>query len=441
MKKANIIYHLIKRLYNMHKKNEQLTVTLPVETDSDFSIKSFSQLCLFVSRYFLHTYKFFIPVYRTSIKSYNQIILLIVVGCGLSILQSCGSSEKPATESKPVDDVPATEVVLLQKGKLSSTLQLPGELTAFQQVDLYAKVNSFVKKLYADVGSEVKKGQLLATMEAPEIGSQVAGAQSKLRSVEALYIATKANYQRLLETSKTPGTISPNDLDMALAKQKSDYAQVQAAQAAYREVTNTREYLQIRAPFNGIISARNISAGAYVGPSGKGSELPMFTLQEQGNLRLSVAVPEAYTGFLNTRSEVSFKVKSMPNQTFTARVKRMSGTLDTRLRSERIEMDVVNASKRLLPGMIAEITIPLPSGDSTFIIPKSALGNSTERLFVIKITDKKAQWIDVKKGREADGKTEIYGKLAVGDTIVTTANEEVRDGSDISKVKVKAVEL
>jgi len=376
----------------------------------------------------------------TAIKSAKNIVLLLTGINGLFILQSCHSSEKPAAESKETKvEVPATETIILQKGKLSSTLQLPGELTAYQQVDIYAKVSSFVKKLYVDVGSEVRKGQLLATMEAPEIGSQVAGAQSKLKSVEALYTATKANYERLVETSKTPGTISPNDLDMALARQKSDYAQLQAARAAYNEITNTSSYLEIRAPFSGIISARNISAGAYVGPSGKGSEMPMFTLQEQRNLRLSVAVPEAYTSFLNTASEVSFTVKSMPNQTFTARVKRLSGALDARLRSERAEMDVVNTTKKLLPGMIAEITIPLPSGDSTFIIPKTALGNSTERVFVIKANDRRAQWVDVKKGLEADGKTEIYGKLAVGDTIVRIVNEEIRDGSDISNLQVKAL--
>lgn len=354
-------------------------------------------------------------------------------------LPACQTSEKPAEKKQTKTEVNATEVIILQKGKLSSTLHLPGELTAFQQVDLYAKVNSFVKKLYVDVGSDVRKGQLLATMEAPEIGSQVAGAESKLKSVEALYIATKANYERLVETSKTPGTISPNDLDMAFAKQQSDLAQLQAAKAAYREVTNTRDYLEIRAPFNGVISSRNVSTGAYVGPSGKGSEFPMFTLHEQGNLRLTVAVPEAYTSFLNTTSEVSFSVKSIPNQTFTARVKRLSGALDSRLRAERIEMDVVNNSKKLLPGMIAEITIPLPASDSTFIIPKTALGNSTEKVFVIKVADKKAKWIDVKKGREADGNTEIYGNLSIGDTIIATSNEEIRNGSEIKKVQVKGL--
>ncbi|HEX6432531.1 MAG TPA: efflux RND transporter periplasmic adaptor subunit, partial [Niastella sp.] len=203
------------------------------------------------------------------------------------LLQSCNSSNGETTENKiaaPV--VISTEVLPLQKDMLSSSLQIPGELIAFQQVDLYAKENSFVQKLYVDVGSEVKAGQLLATMEAPELSSLEAAAQSRLKSQEALYIASKSNYDRLLETSKTPGTISQNDLDQAMAKKNSDFAQWDAAKAQFREVANRKDYLVIRAPFNGVITTRNANPGAYVGPSGKGSEFPLFTLQEQKKLRL-----------------------------------------------------------------------------------------------------------------------------------------------------------
>ncbi len=183
-------------------------------------------------------------------------------------IQGCGTSdakEDPKEKKSEHVEVPARETFNLQKGQLAASFQVPGELISFQQVDLYAKVNSFIKKLYVDVGGEVKTGQLLAVMEAPEINSQLSAAESKLKSEEAMFISSKATYSRLLETSKTPGTISPNDLDIALAKQNSDSAQLDAAKAAYREVGDTKNYLEIRAPFNGVISARNVSAGAYVG--------------------------------------------------------------------------------------------------------------------------------------------------------------------------------
>lgn len=352
---------------------------------------------------------------------------------------SSGSSKNEGQKDSVAEVAPVKEAFLLQKGELSSSLQLPGELIAFQQVDIYAKDNSFVKKLYADVGSQVTTGQMLALMEAPELSSQLAAAQSRLKAQEALYIASKANYDRLYQTSQTPGTISQNDLDQALAKMNSDYAQFEAAKSSYQEVSNTRDYLEIKAPFSGVITARNVNTGAYVGPSGKGSEFPMFTLQQQSKLRLVVSVPEAFTGFLKAGNKITFTVRSMPNEKFTAQVSRLAGALDTRLRSERIEMDVFNDNKKLLPGMVAEVNMPTPSRDSTFIVPKSALVNSTEKIFVVRITNNKAEWVDVKFGREANGKIEVYGNLNVNDTILKTATDEIRNGSEVKNKKVVVV--
>jgi len=374
-------------------------------------------------------------------NSYPKIWGLVPAALCISVmLSSCGASEKkreekeaPAREEAPA----ATHAFILQKGKLSASIQMPGELIPFQQVDLYAKVNGFVKKLYADVGSEVKAGQLLAVMEAPELGSQLAGADSRVKTQEAIYTASKANYDRLYETSKTPGTISPNDIDQANAKKNADYAQWQAAKSAYKEITETQHYLEIRAPFSGVISTRNVNTGAIAGPAGKGSDLPLFVLQDQKKLRLAVLIPESITSYINDKTTVSFTVKGLPNEKFTAAVKRSAGSLDTKLRAERIEMDIINNDKKLLPGMIAEVSIPTSAKDSGFIVPKTAVINSTERIFVIKLNNGTAQWVDVKTGREADGKVEVYGALTVGDTIVTAASEERRNGSSVKEIVVE----
>ncbi len=356
-----------------------------------------------------------------------------------SVVCGCHSGEKSSEEKtvtqQTTEEVSVTEVFPLQKGRLSSSLQIPGELIAYQQVDLYAKEASFVKKLYVDVGSEVKTGQLLVTMEAPELGSQLAGALSNIKAREALYLASKANYDRLYETSQTPGTISPNDLEQAAARKNSDLAQLEAAKAAYRQVAETQNYLQVRAPFSGVVSARNVNPGAYVGPSGKGSELPLFTLQEQKRLRLVISVPEAYSSYLGQNTEVSFTVKSLPNQQFKAQVKRLAGAIDNRLHAQRIEMDVVNNDKKLLPGMVAEVNLPLPAQDSSFVVPKSAVVNAAESVFVIRVANNKAERVEVETGREAAGKIEVYGDLNAGDQLLKTANDEIRNGSTLQHLK------
>lgn len=347
----------------------------------------------------------------------------------LFILSSCNSKKE---ETAVTEIEPKTETFLLTKEKLTTELRLPAELTGFQQVDLYAKVSSFVKLLKVDIGTEVKKGQLLIVLEAPEISSQLAAAESRLKSMEAIYFTSKSTYNRLYETSKVEGTISKNDLEMASGKKNSDYAQYQAAIAAHKEVSIMRGYLEIRAPFDGVVAARNVNLGTYVGPSGKGSDLPLLTIQQQDKLRLAVSIPELYTGYLHNGDEMSFNVKSLPD-TFKAKIQRMSGALDLKLRSERVEMDVHNTSGNLLPGMVAEVLLPLNAKDSTFVIPKSALVNSAEGTFVIKVVNHKATRIDVKKGREIDDKIEIFGDLNSNDKLVKIASEEIIEGDDIKE--------
>lgn len=368
-------------------------------------------------------------------NKYLSVLHILIASLVTVAFGSCSASSEEVKDQKPVEDV-AVEVIPVHKEKLSSSIELPGELIAFQQVDIYAKVNSFVKKMYVDVGSEVKSGQLLVAMEAPELNSQLAAAASRLKSQEAVFLASKSNYDRLYETSQTPGTVSQNDIDQALAKKNSDEAQLEAAKSAYKEIQDTKDYLEIRAPFDGVISARNVNTGAYVGPSGKGSELPLFTLQQQKKLRLVVSIPELYTSYLHNKLNIQFSTSAIPQKKFTATVSRLAGALDNKLRAERVEMDVINDDKKLLPGMVVEVAMPLPSSDSSFVVPKTAVINSTERLFVIKVTEGKAKWIDVKKGREEGNRIEIYGEFKNGDSLVRRGSEEIRDGSAVRKINI-----
>ncbi len=361
---------------------------------------------------------------------------MIALIVGASLLSSCGPDKKQQEEQaetvKQTEAVESPTVVLtpVQKGKLSSTIAVPGELIPYQEVELYAKVNSYVKNLLVDIGSQVHQGQLLVTLEAPEINSQLAGAKSRIEQQQAIYIASKATYDRLLSTSKIPGTVSENDLEQAAAKKNADQANVESAKSAYKEVAANLNYLEIRAPFDGVITARNVNQGAYVGPGGKGTD-PLFVLQDQKRLRLVVSIPESSTGGLSSKDEVTFSVRSLPSQKFTAKVKRLAGALDVKLRSERLEMDVYNKNNELLPHMFAEVDVPLPSRDSTIILPKTAVVISTEKVFVIRVVNHKAEWVSVKKGIQAGDQVEVYGDLKPGEQVVKLASEEIRDGATV----------
>jgi membrane fusion protein, multidrug efflux system len=369
-------------------------------------------------------------------KSFPPLVLCVVLASSVS---SCSSSERSESETvaQTVAAVPtAVETVTVRKDKLISTLSIPGELISFQQVDLYAREASFVKDIFVDVGSKVRMGQVLATLEAPEISSRLAGAQSRLKSSEAVYLASKASYDRLVATSKTPGTISPNDLDQARAKVDSDLAQFESAKASVKEAGTTLSYLTIRAPFDGVITARNINRGAYVGTAGRGSGDPLFVLQEQQNLRLVVSVPEAYSPYLSIGDEVQFTIQGLQQRIFKAKVTRMAGALDTKLRSERVEMDVVNDQGKLLPGMIVNVNFTM-TGDSVIVAPASAVVNSQERIFVIKVKDGQAVWVDVSLGRATNGNTEIFGDVRPGDILVKKASDEIRNGQSLAVAEPK----
>jgi len=375
--------------------------------------------------------------YITMNNTKNSITLTLAALCmGISFFSSCGPTQKEKDEQqqtiKQEDavDTPTVVEAVVKKGKLATSIAVPGELVPYQEVELYAKINSYVKKLWVDIGSQVHRGQLLVTLEAPEINSQLAGAESRIKQMEATYDASKATYDRLYNTSKTPGTVSQNDLEQAEAKKNADLANVDAAKSAYKEVAANLNYLEIRAPFDGVITLRNINEGAYVGPAGKTTD-PLLVLQDQNRMRLVVSVPENYTGGLNGKDQVTFSVGALPNRKFTAQVKRLAGALDTKLRSERIEMDVYNKDKALLPHMYANVDVPLPSRDSTIIVPKTAVVTSTEKVFVVKIVNNKAQWAEVKKGLQAGDQMEVYGDLKSGDLVVKQASDEIRDGATL----------
>ncbi|XHR92715.1 efflux RND transporter periplasmic adaptor subunit [Mucilaginibacter sp. UC70_90] len=367
----------------------------------------------------------------------KSILLFAVLAMAIGSMSACHSDEKEKKEQQEEEqqqdavETPTVQIVPVTKGRLSSNITIPGELIPYQQVDLYAKTNSYVKKLLVDIGTEVKQGQLLAVLEAPEINSQLAAAQSRIKQFEAVYFASKATYDRLVSTSKTPGTVSQNDLEQAEAKKNADQANIDAAKSGLKEVSANLAYLEIRAPFDGVITSRNVNLGAYVGPGGKSTD-PLFTIQDQDRLRLVVSVPEIYTGALSNKSEVKFTVRALPSQKFTAQVKRIAGALDEKLRAERLEMDVYNKEKKLLPHMFAEVSVPLPAGDSTYVVPKTAVATSTEKVFVIKVVDHKAVWVDVKKGLSNGDSIEIFGgDLKPDDKLVKAASDEIRNGSTL----------
>ncbi|MCW3462244.1 efflux RND transporter periplasmic adaptor subunit [Chitinophaga nivalis] len=368
-----------------------------------------------------------------NIKNYSLLYRSMTAAALLPLglfFAGCHNTQAEDESGKESEGV-QVKMIHLQKSQLEASLKLPGEIKPFQFVDLYAKVNSYVKSVQVDLGSQVSAGQVLATLDAPEMNTQLLEAQSRLHTKEAMFRASRATYERLLKTSKVPGTISPNDLDMAFEKMSADSAELLSSRSSYHEVQQMLGYLTIRAPFSGVISQRNVHPGTYVGPAGKGSDKPLFRLEEQQKLRLAVAVPEIYTDDAHHAGDVHFTVKSLPGDTFTAHVSRIAGSLDTKLRSELLEMDIANINRKLLPGMYAEVQVPLPGKKDVYVVPKGAIVSNSEKVFVIKSVNGKAVWVPVQRGNEANGQVEIFGNLSDQDILVQNASDEIKEGTSL----------
>lgn len=323
------------------------------------------------------------------------------------------------------------ETIVLEKTNPKVQLEIPGELLPNQQVNIYAKVSSYVKSLHVDIGSEVKKGDLLLILEAPEIEAQLASAKSKWKAQEAIYIATKANFDRMNRANLTEGAISNDALDQITARYEADAAQLAATKSAYDEIRAMEGYLQIRSPFSGVVSNRNVDLGAYVGPAGKGSDLPLFVIQDHRKLRLSVSVPEANTSYINFGDTVLFTIRSLPHRKYMGTVSRKTGALDAKLRSERIEADIINSAQELMPLMVTQTRISLKGKESTFFVPKSALVESAMGVYIIRVVDGKAQKVKVSKGRVLDNQLEVFGEIEPGEKVLLKANEEIAEGMKI----------
>ena len=362
---------------------------------------------------------------------------------------SCGSgpTANPSNTNAQSTPTATVEVVKVASRKLAIVVRLPGELQAYEVVAVYPKVPAFVDSIIVDRGSIVKAGQLMARLVAPELAAQSAEAQSKLQAAEAQRVEAEAKlasddgtYERLKAASATPGVVAGNDLEIAQKSVEGDRARLeavrksaQAAEASLKSITEIESYLQIRAPFDGVVTERNVHPGALVGPSGgAGGQMPLVRVEQTGRLRLVVPVPEKYAADIVNGANVEFTVPAFPNQTFRGTVARVARSVDVKTRTMPVELDVRNADGRLASGMFPEVLWPVHRSAPTLFVPTSAVARTTEATFVVRIQNGNAEWVNVRTG-EVDGKlVEVFGDLQEGNEVAVQGTDELRPGTQVN---------
>jgi RND family efflux transporter MFP subunit len=368
---------------------------------------------------------------------------VFAVACSAGCRQATGVSSTPAASSAATETAPTVAVVRVVEKTLERVAQLPGELAPYQSVTLFPKVNGFVERIEVDRGSRVKQGQLLVQLIAPEMKAQRSGAEAGLLSVRAQQLEVEAQlkadegtYNKLKAAGATPGVISGNELEIAQQRAVARRAHLQslreseaAAQAGLKAIQEMESYLKILAPFDGIITERNVHPGALVGPSGAAALQPMLRLEQVSKLRLIVAVPERDASGIRQGTKVSFRVSAFPGDTFEGTVQRPSHSVDSKTRTMPVELDINNSSGRLSAGMFADVRWPVKRERPTLFVPPSAVVTTTERTFVIRVRDGKVEWVDVQRGATQPDLVEVFGQLKPGDSVVQRATDELRNGT------------
>ena len=361
-------------------------------------------------------------------KSKN--IALDVIASGLAaVLSACstGKSEETKTDRK-ASSTPIVEVTSPLSDQPVYPLSLPGELKPFEQVDVFAKAKGFVKKLYVDRGSRVKKGQLLAVLEAPEISQQYLSVQSNERKLYESYLYSRQAYQRLKKAAAKNGAVAEIELDRAKAQLRSDSAAYHSAKASTGASAQLKDYLRIIAPFSGTIVSKNVSVGALVGEN---NSTPLFTIAQQERLRLTVSVPEKHAHSVTKNTLATFTVSNRPGKAHKASLSRNSGLLDQQNRSIAVEFDVDNRNQTLAGGEYAQVNLMLKRPDSTLWLPASSVVQAQSGVFVLKIENGVVERIPVALGIRKKEMQEVFGDLTAADRILKSGTEELEEGAAV----------
>src|SRR6202158_5085634 len=371
----------------------------------------------------------------------------VIVALTLSLsISGCSGNPKAVASKNAETDAQAVEVVPVASQKLETVFTLPAQLVPFQTVDIYPRVTGFMDTIRVDRGSRVHKGELIIRLSAPELVAQRAqaesalrAAQSQLTTVQAKLTSDKGTYLHMASAAQTPGVVAENDVMVASETATADQGQVQsaennvaAARDALRSVTQLESYLNIYAPFDGVVTTRNLHPGALVGPaSGQSGAMPIVQIVDTTHLRLVVPVPEAYAGEMQVGQQVTFSVPAHPGETFHAPIARISHDVELNTRTMPVELDINSRDGRLSPGRYSSVKWPVPRGAPTMFVPVSAVTNDQQRTFVERVRDGKAEWVDVVTGLTVNGNIEVFGDLKPGDEVIRNATDAIRAGQQV----------
>jgi RND family efflux transporter MFP subunit len=334
-----------------------------------------------------------------------------------------------------------------KRAKNDGKLKLPATLAAWNDTVLYGRIDGYVRKLNVDIGDRVKAGQLLAEIDAPDAAQQLAQAQAQanqsradLGQTRAKHELDKTNAARATELHKN-GLMSQADFDTALSAEKVSAAGVAASEAAVatndsnvKRLADLLAFAKVVAPFDGVISARNINVGALV-TAGNGSNQQLFRITQSDPLRVTVGVPQAFANVVKVGSEATLAVKELRGRTFVGKVARTAGAIDPATRTLTVEVEVPNGDHALLPGTYGDVVFDVSGVEPPLTIPVTALsftGSGTQVAVVG--SDGTIRMAPIVVGDDYGNEIGVSSGLVESDLVVVRPDDRTAPGERVTPV-------
>ncbi|HWZ26000.1 MAG TPA: efflux RND transporter periplasmic adaptor subunit [Verrucomicrobiae bacterium] len=361
-------------------------------------------------------------------------VIVVAVLLVTGILSRVRARTKLRAETNQVA-LTSVSVVAPKQTAPAEEIILPGNVQPFITSPVYARTNGYLKKWYFDIGAHVKKGQLLAVIETPEVDQQLQQARSNLSTAQAnleLATITKTRYQGLLKTH----AVAQQDADNAVGTYNANKAIVQADQAAVDQYAALVSFEKVYAPFDGVITARNTDIGDLINSgSSTGAKTDLFHIVQPGMLRVYVNVPEEYSRGIKVGMTADLALAEFPGRTFQGNLVRTADAINMTTRTLLVEIDVANPTNTLLTGSYAEVHFKIPTQGSTFIIPVNTLIFRSEGLRVGVVKDDKVTLTTVTPGHDFGNEIEIVAGLKPEDQIIINPPDSIVTGQQVQIIQ------
>jgi RND family efflux transporter MFP subunit len=324
----------------------------------------------------------------------------------------------------------SVDVVRPSVGAASAEVILPAGVQGFIDSPVYARTSGYLLHWYADIGTHVRKGELLAEIQTPELDQQVQQAQSDLATAQANYQLadiTAQRWQKLLQKN----AVSQQETDQATSGLNARRAAVSAQAANLRRLQQLQGFERIYAPFDGVITARNTDIGDLIQAGENTTPQELFHLSAINRLRIFVPVPEVYQSVLKSVKTVSISSDAYPRDRFTGTIARNSNAIDPLSRTLRVEVDIDNPKALLLPGAYVFVHLPLPADFQSLTIPSNALLFRQEGLRVGVVRDGRVQLLPISIGHDYGDTVEVTAGLTRADQVVLNPSDSLVSGTPV----------